>query len=49
MASRVAATSPSSRRLAGAASATSGLPSAWTATERFRPCLRRSTGLGPAT
>jgi hypothetical protein len=48
MASRVAANSPSSRWLAGVGTAASGMPSASTATERLRPCLRRSTGLGPA-
>jgi AAA ATPase domain len=48
MASRVAASRPSSRWLAGAASAASGMPAASVATERLRPCLRRSTGLGPA-
>jgi hypothetical protein len=48
MVSRVAASSPSPRWLAGAGSTASGTPPASTAIERFRPCLRRSTGLGPA-
>jgi hypothetical protein len=47
--SRVAASKPSWRRLAGAGTAASGMPAASQATERLRPCLRRSTGLGPAT
>jgi hypothetical protein len=46
---KVAASSPSSRRWAGAGRLARGMPPAWTATERFSPCLRRSTGLGPAT
>jgi transposase len=41
--------SPSSRWLAGADTAPSGMSPAPTATERFRPCVRRSTGLSPAT
>ena len=45
---QVAASSPSSRRLAGAGTAPSGMPPASVRIERFRPCLRRSTGLGPA-
>ena len=48
MVSRVAASNPSSRQLAGAGTAASGRPPASTATERFSPCLRRSTGLVPA-
>jgi hypothetical protein len=46
---KVAASNPASRWLAGAGSAASGMPPASTATERFNPCLRRSTELGPAT
>jgi hypothetical protein len=49
MASRVAASSPSSRWLVRAGTAASGMPSASTVTERLRPCLRRSIGLGLAT
>jgi hypothetical protein len=33
----------------GAGTAASGMPPASVTTDRFSPCLRRSTGLGPAT
>jgi len=49
MASKVAASNPSSRWLAGAGTTANGIPVASVASERLRPCLRRSTGLGPAT
>jgi hypothetical protein len=45
----VAASSLSSRWLAGAARVASGIPVASMASDRLRPCLRRSVGLGPAT
>src|SRR5512132_1959655 len=47
--SRVAPSSPSSRRLAAAETAPSGMPPASVTVERFRPYLRRSTGRAPAT
>jgi hypothetical protein len=46
--SNVAANSPSSRWLAGAAPRPAGFPAS-TATQRFSPCSRRSTGPEPAT
>ena len=45
--SRVTGSRPSSRRLAGAGTAASGMPAGSQTTERLRPCLRRSTRLGP--
>ena len=47
--SRVAPSSPSSRRLAAAGTAPSGMPPAAVTVERLRPYLRRSTGPAPAT
>jgi hypothetical protein len=44
----VAAPSPSSRRLAGAGTAPDGMPPASVPSQRFRPWVRRSVGLGPA-
>jgi hypothetical protein len=43
------ASSGESWRLAGAGTAVSGMSPASVASERFRPCLPRSTGLRPAS